>query len=216
MPVNTNLNDARTTQLTPIPRVICDLGKLEERIAFLAALKTAFTTTSSKGLIYIASIAISQTDRDAAERIAWLRVNTFEIGAIPKETDIIGALGEWAILRLLKLDASVKPVSLVSLAPESKPDFVVEYRGIEAMFDIKTTSSIAEPSAVIDPVRHQSKGDPHVIGVCLNAKWKNIPQSADIFFVNSEDLMTPANYEAYCLKINSRPDPVLNLKGYLE
>ena len=215
MPVNTKFIDARTTKLNPIPRVTCDLRHQGEREAFLKAIETAIMMQPPYGLIYIASIDISPSDREAAERIAWLRTNARKIGSRPNDQEIVGTLGEWALLRVLALDPSVKPVSLVSLAPESKPDFVVKYIGLEALFDIKTTASASEPSARIHPTLNEKKGTPHIIGICLRDELKKNPKSADVYFVNSKSLMTPAEYEKFCTPLGSRSTPSCSLKGYL-
>jgi len=215
MPVNAKFIDARTAESNPIPRATCDLKVQVEREAFLKALETAIMMQPPYGLIYIASIDVSSNDRAAAERIAWLRSNTFKIGLNPSDQEIVGALGEWALLRLLACHPAVKPVSLVSLAPESKPDFVVKYTGLEALFDIKTTASTRQPSAYIDPALHEKKGTPHVIGICLSDELKRDPKRADIYFVNSKYLMTSAEYEELRTKKGRRPQPLCSLKGYL-
>ncbi|VVD65602.1 hypothetical protein PCA20602_00337 [Pandoraea capi] len=214
MPVNTEFIDARSAEKNLIRRVICDLRKPAEREAFLQALETAIMTQPPHGLVYIASIEVSPNDLAAAERIAWLRANAFTIDSTPTEQDIVGALGEWALLRVLALHSSVKPVSLVSLAPESRPDFVVRYTGFEALFDIKTTASPQEPSAYIDPVLHEKKGTPHVIGIRLSDKLAEIPKLANVYFIHSKSLITPVEYEEWCTQQGGRPRYVLSIKGY--
>ena len=213
MPVNTDFTDANDAS-RPLKRVTCDLKDEEERKAFLDSLEMAIMMQPPVGLIYIASIDVSQNDRAAAEHIAWLRANAYSIDSTPKDLDIVGALGEWALLRSLALHPSVMPVSLVSLAPESKPDFAVKYTGFNALFDIKTTASTLEPRAYMDPAHHEKKGTPHVIGICLRDEWQSA-KSADIFFGNAKFLMTTAEYEKYCAIHNSRPQPVFSLKGNL-
>lgn len=215
MPVNTDFRDASIATINPIKRVICDLQCQEEREAFLQALEAAIMIQPPYGLIYIASIGISLNDLEAANNIAWLRAKAFNIKSYPMENDIVGALGEWALLRLLALHHSVKPVSLVSLAPESKPDFVVKYTGFEALFDIKTTASKQQPSAFIDPTLHEKKGTPHVIGIHLSDKLVNKPKYADVYLINSKYLYTPAEYEEYCAKNGRRPQLSYSFNGHL-
>lgn len=191
MPFNTNFSDALNKALPRIPRVWFNRYSAQAEIAFVNALVQALQHDVE--LVYIASIKLEDIDRQAAQRIAWLRAKTFSLAKLPSHTDIVGALGEWAVLRDIGANKAVTAVSLVSLGPEPKPDFLVEDTDpatgttTTIPFDIKTTASREQPFFFYDPARHRVKGDPHILGLRLSDTWEKA-DSADIYLTRADRL----------------------------
>lgn len=217
MPLNANFSDARNKALPPISRVwLKRYSGPAEKAAFVNTLVQALQYDVE--LVYIASIELDHTDRDAAEHIAWLRAKTYSLSKQASATDIVGALGEWAVLRDIGMNESVTSVSLVSLSPESKADFLLEHVDLATgetgliPFDIKTTASLTEPGFEYDPARHRVKGDPHILGLRLSDSWKNAA-FADIFVKRADKLINVEEYER--IKGGGHPSCVGSLNGNL-
>lgn len=219
MPLNTNFSDALDRTLPPIPRVWFDRPPTLTAIdAFVQNLLQALQQQVE--LVYLASIRIDDRDREAAQRIAWLRSNTYSLGAVATDKHIVGALGEWAVLREIGMSQAVTAVSLVSLRPVPEPDFLVQDTNsvtgqtITIPFDIKTTASLNYPAFYYDPVKHSAKGDPHILGLRLSGTWQKAV-SADIYLTNASWLFTGAHYTQHGGH-SGRPSPSGSLRGNLK
>lgn len=213
MPFNKDYSNALSKEksIQPIPRVIFD--RQLEKYEFVNAVLNALEP-SRNGLIYIATINLEDSDREAAKHIAWLRAKAFSLQKEPNDDEIKGALGEWAVLRYVGVDSAISSVSLVSLAPESKPDFTItsQTHGVVS-FDIKTTSSTNDPGFRYVPKREQVKGDPHILGLRLSDHWQSA-KFADIFLLHAANLINLQEYLAYTKGVHEL-ECVKSLNGQL-
>ena len=200
MPLNKNFSDALNAN-PRLPRVwFSRPSSSVQRADFVDTLLQALQ--ANVDLVYIASIELDHLDRQAAERIAWLRAKTYSLAKQPSDADIVGALGEWAVLRDIGMDPSITSVSLVSFSPVPEPDFLVKQTDpttgitVTALFDIKTTASLTQPGFVYDPAKHLAKGDPHILGLRLSDTWQKA-DSADIFLTRANKLISLNQYQTF-------------------
>lgn len=149
--------------------------------------------SASKSQVYVGSVPISERQIEAAERIAWLRTyfNTDKTEPEPQEgrpslsSNALGALGEVICFDLLRSDARVRAVSLVSCKPVIEADIVVQCYSLNFAvenvyrFDIKTSRN-ANPGFWITYESHLNKLRPDILCVVVDravASLYIIPQS---------------------------------------